>query len=350
MSQTESKFFSKCDFSKRVINESLDKMITTWEFPRFDRYDQALKKNGYPMETIYQNLRIDSKKFPQIRSGVSAQDLLNIFDAIVNQTQDTRLGVKLANMRAPRQMGTRFYISFFSKTLRSALKDFLFFSALEIPLLKIEIEEGNEDTEIRFEYSVNDPAITFEIDIDIITIVNLIRELLILPGWSPIVATTKFTMDPGRQDALSAVIRCPIVQKKTKNSIIFPSKTLDFELKSVDLLAKKIMTDEFYRNLDKSFSGINFVLRSDYYIAKYYEHYEKMVDLETVASSFSMSETHYQRALSKEGKNFRKIRADFVFKIACALIGSGVDYSIVANHLGYSGVKSFSRFMNGHSI
>ena len=350
MSQTESKFFSKCDLSKGIINESSDKMIANWEFPRFDRYDRALKKNGYPMGTIYQTLRLDSKRFADIRSGVRAQDLLNIFHAIVNQTQDTRLGVKLGNMRTPRQMGTRFYISFFSKTLRSALKDFLFFSALQIPLLKIEIEEGNQDTEIKFEYSVNDPAITFEIDIDIITIVNLIRELLILPGWSPDLATTKYTLDPARQDALSAVIRCPIGQKKTKNSIIFPSKTLDLELGSVDPFAKKIMTDEFYRNLDKSFSGTNFALRTEYYIAKYYEHYEQLVNLETVAASFSMSETHYQRALSKEGKNFRKIKGDFVFKIAGALIGSGVDYSIVANQLGYSGVNSFSRFMNGHSI
>ena len=338
------------DTLETLFSDVNNNFVKNWQFPRFSRYDQVLRKLGYPMDTVYENLGLDVTRFSEISSGVSAQDFLSIIGAIVSQTEDTRLGVKLGSMRIPRQMGVRFYIALFSKTLRLALKDFLFYCALEIPLIQIKFNEGDMYTEIQLEYAIEDQWITFEIDVDIISIVNLIRELLILPDWSPKSITTTYALDPARHDALSAVVRCPIAQKDKINSIVLPSKFLDYELKFSDPYAKKIMIDEFNRTKNRSQLEKSFVSSTAYYFVKHYEHYGCIANLKDLASYFNLSETHYQRALIREGTNFRRIRGDFTFKMASMLIRSGLDKSIIANRLGYSGLSSFSRFFNSHEL
>ena len=332
-----------------LVSQAAAGFRSKWQIPNFDRYDAVFNSLGYPMETIYKKLGIDTVEFSEIQSGIFAEDFLNIFKEIIYLTNDSCVGVKLGTMRPVKKIGTRFYIAFFSKTLRSALNDFLFYSSLEIPFLKIKMEEGKSETKILFEYDIDNPSISFEFDVDLIAIVNLIRELLLRPEWAPKSASSRYQLASGRSDALAALVHCPLDKNAGRNSIIFSSDILDVELKFSDPLAKSIMIGAFYSRLNSMYADYSYVSRTNFFLARYFDCKREIPKLSYVASSFNMSISAYQRELIKEGVSFRKIKSDLLFKLAKCLLADGLNYVDASKMLGYATSHSLIRFLDSYN-
>ena len=333
-----------------MISEVAARFSENWQIPSFDRYDAAFHSLGYPMDAIYKRLGLNPEQFSEIKSGIFVGDFLNILAEIIDQTSDNCVGIKLGTMRPVKKIGTRFYIALFSNTLRSALNDFLFYTSLNIPFIKIRMEESKSEATILFEYDIESPLISYEFDIDLITVVNLIRELLLRPEWSPTYVSSKYYVDPGRSDALAALVHCPVDKNAANNCITFPKDILDEGIKFYDPLAKSIMIEAFYKRWNEMYSGYEYAVRTAFFIAKYFEYYNGIVDLNAVASSFNMSVSAYQRELVNEGSSFRKIKSDFIFKLATLLIANDRDYNEVSKILGYSTPQSLARFLDSYNI
>ena len=328
-----------------IISEVAADFRDNWQIPSFDRYDAAFHALGYPMGEIYKRLELNPRQFSEIKSGIFAADFLNILREIIDRTNDNCVGIKLGQMRPINKIGTRFYIAFFSNTLRSALNDFLFYTSLEIPFFKIKMEERETEAKIIFEYDICSPLISYEFDVDLITVVNLIRELLLRPEWSPKSVSSKYSIEPGRSDALAALVHRPLDKDAASNCITFSSDILDEGIKFSDPLAKGIMIDAFYKRLNEMYSGYSYAVRTAFFLAKYFDYNNEIVDLNLVASSFNLSVSAYQRELVKEGSSFRKIKSDFIFKLATLLIANDLGYDYMSKILGYSTPHSLARFL-----
>lgn len=332
----------------RLAEIEAAEFIRGWQLPMFNRYDLAFRHLGYPMDSIYSELKLDTSLFSSLMSGVDARAVLSIFRKIEAKTGDSCLGAKLGLLRQPKTLGSRFYIALFSQNLREALEDFFFESALRMPFLKMKLVESSNQMSAEFEFTFDDPAISYEVDIDILTLVSLIREVLHYQDWKPARVLVKHRLEPERRQLMESKLGCSIESDSECNAVVISEEYTRNTLPWFDLSAKKIMLNAHRSELAQMFGDYGAAMRTKYFFARYFEYKGSVPSVEEAADYFSWSLSTYNRELRREGAHFRALRNEFIYRVAEGLLELNYPAEKVANIFAYRHKAVFTRFIKGH--
>ena len=309
----------------------------------FRRFHLALQKLEIDTAPLYRKLGIREKDFHSEAAGISMARYLELLNQAAEQSNRPCLGLSIAHCSSTSDLGIMGYIMRNAPDFEECMELSGRYLQLVSPGAQSEIIK-NDETTCTWTYDIQGftpQQCRQDVEMTMMQIVNLVRELLPLSDWRPNHVYFQHAA-PDEEQPLHRALADQVTFNHFYNGISFPREFLFYPVTDADPRLLKILKIQVQRSIDQLKVGHNLLDRITFLISSSLGKTE--VSAERIAVHLGMSRRTLHRRLGECRTSFGEIRDKIILQLAKEILSTTtVSVTELAQQMGYSDASAFIR-------